>query len=116
MTHDAETVERVAYAISTALYENINSSEPLADIAARAALSALPTQEVSVKDAAKVLLDDPVAFRTMATAARRSQASCDETPKYPPLFELLDFSGENKTLIVVNAAIDAALRAISEGE
>ena len=69
-----------------------------------------------MQEAAKVLLGDAVALRTMATAARGSRASCMETPSYPPLFELLDFSGENKTVIVVNAAIDAALRALSEGK
>ncbi|MGH1412113.1 MAG: Lar family restriction alleviation protein [Pelagimonas sp.] len=88
------------------------SGTPRFDVIAAWNTRATPT----VQEAAKVLLGDEVAFRTMATAARRSRAE-DAEGTFPPLFALLDFSGENKTKTVVDAAIHAALRALAqEGE
>lgn len=61
MTHDAETVERMAMVISAQCWEKTEGEwQPSISQAmdmARAALSAMPPQEVSVQQAAKVLLD-----------------------------------------------------------
>ena len=87
----------------------------LRDIARKALIDqpSPPPDAPTVQEAAKVLLDDATALMTMGTAARRSTATDDEGT-FPPLFALLDFSGENKTKTVVDAAIKSALIAISD--
>lgn len=66
----------------------------------------------TAQGAAGVILRDTDAVSAMCKAARLSKAKTDEG-EMPPLFDLLDFSGENKTQMVVFAAIYDALRAIA---
>lgn len=50
----------------------------------------------------------------MVRAMAESVAPDGEGGQFPALFDLLDFSGENKTRLVLTAALDAALKAAAD--
>lgn len=65
-----------------------------------------------VSEAAKVLLACLPNY-AMERAALESQARDDEG-EFPPLTDLLDFSGQNKSYTVIREALSAALRALTK--
>jgi len=60
--------------------------------------------------AAVILMLDPTS--QMVRAATESVAEDGEGGEFAPLFDLLDFSGENKTRLVVTQALKASAAAI----
>lgn len=65
-----------------------------------------------VAEAAKVLLAYMPNY-AMERAALESRARDDEG-EFPPLTDLLDFSGQNKSYTVIREALGAALRALTK--
>jgi hypothetical protein len=50
------------------------------------------------------------------TEALAASKALDEEGEFPRLFELIDFSGENKTWTVLRAAAEAALSVIEQDD
>lgn len=79
----------------------------------RRILAALEPAPVTPAQAARVLLCDQDAMRTMCRAAASSRAHDDEG-QFEPLLYLINFGGENKTRMVIFAAIYDAIRALAD--